>query len=189
MHKQFRWAMLVVFSCFVYVLSIQSVSAVSPDLVISQVQTHTISVVSTSASDELVELYNNSISDVDITGWCIYYGQGTIVTSSSPRALTCFNASNLGSDDKVMVTARSYILLVSKAFADIRPGFGYDALFSNGLVDNDRWISINDRNGTTVDLVEWNGNGLTSMTAEGGKTAPSNTTTQLIQRKTISPGL
>lgn len=189
MRKRAWWIMLAIFSFTVCGLIVQNVSAISSSLVVSQVQTHTISIVSTSASDELVELYNNSTSDTDITGWCVYYGQGAIVTLSSPRSLTCFNTSVTESDDKVMVAAQSYILLVSKAFADIRPGFGYDALFSNGLVDNDRWVLLRDKAGQTIDLVEWNGNGITSLTAEGGKTALSNTTTQLVQRKTASPGI
>ena len=144
---------------------------------------------STAASDELIEIYNNADVDIDITGWCIAYGEavGGVITSS--RDLTCFMPSIDRSGDRVMISPRSTIVLVSKAFADGHPGFAYDSVFSNGLVDSGRWISIRDASGTIIDLVEWSGNGVTSLYAEGGKTAVSPTTTQLIQRKQISTGI
>lgn len=143
---------------------------------------------STAASDELIEIYNNSDADVDITGWCIAYGEAVSGIVTSSRDLTCFMPSNDPSDDRVMISPHSTIVLVSKAFADGHPGFVYDSVFSNGLVDSGRWISIRDASGMIIDLVEWSGNGIVSLYAEGGKTAVSPTTSQLIQRKQISPG-
>lgn len=183
MHKRYVVAMLAVSIVAVGGLSVKNVSAISQNLVISQVQTR--SLTSTSASDELVELYNNSDSDINITNWCLHYGEsGTLMPT---KTLSCFKASSEATDDKVMIKARSCILLVSKAFADSHPGFSYDAIFSNGLTDSDRWVSLRN-NGTVVDAVEWSGNGILSITAEGAKTAPSPTSTQLIQRKVTTDG-
>jgi len=184
MRKLFGVAVLAI-SVVVCGLSIQNASAVSPNLVISRVQTKSLS--GGSASQELVEIYNNSDSDTDITKWCIEYGQKAVdlitVDPLATSSLTCFNSSR-GGDDKVLVSGRSTILLISKVMNDIYPLLGYDTVFNSGLADNDRWIRIKNIDSTIVDKVEWSGaGGVVSISAEGGKTAPAQTSTLIIQRK------
>jgi len=182
MRKRIVVAMLALFFMAIYGSTAKSAFAISQNIVISQIQTR--SLTSTSASDELVELYNNSDSDIDITDWCLNYGESG--TTTATKTLSCFSAID-GTSNRVMATARSYVLLVSKGFADSHSGFKYDAIFSSGLSDSDRWISLVNH-GTVVDKVEWSGNGVASTTAEGLKTAPSPTSTQLIQRKILESG-
>lgn len=189
MRKRFVVAMLATFSCIFFGLDVHNVAAVSADIVISRVQTK--SLTGGSASQELVELYNNSDSDTDITDWCVEYGQKSIdMVTLDPLAssvLACFQAP-AGGDSKLMVSARSPILLISKTLNEQYPMLGYDAIFNSGLADTDRWLRVKNASHAIVDKVEWSGSGSSlSVSAEGGKTAPSQTTTLLIQRKISLP--
>ena len=182
MHKQYVFAIFVAI-WFCVILSAQHSSALSTGLVISQVQTR--SLYGGSASEELIEIYNNSNADIDITNWCVKYGStGTTVPT---KTLTCFNHSVPKAGNYVFLSKRSPAVLISKTFTDLYPNFGYDSVFSSGLRDSDRWVSISDATGAVIDIVEWGTVGLSS-TAEGNVATVLPLASQLIQRKMVTPG-
>jgi len=181
MHKLYGFAALSIIFVSV-LLNVQYVDALGAGVVVSQVQTR--SLTGGSASEELLEIYNNSDADVDVTNWCMKYG--SIGSSNPTKTLACFEHSVPDAGNYVFLPKRSAAVLISKAFADKYPKFGYDLIFSSGLSDSERWVSLVDQNTLIVDMVEW-GTNVASTTAEGGKEAVPPTSTQLIQRKLISP--
>ena len=160
----------------------QSVGA-SSGVVISQVQTRSLR--EDRASEELIELYNNSDIDIDITNWSLNYGSSGSIAVTRQLANFVPVLSVFGA--RTFIPARKSVLLVSKAFAEQYSDFGYDFIFSDVLVDIDRWISIVDDDKKSVDTVEW-GTSVASFIAEGGQAAVSPTSSQLIQRKLLIPG-
>lgn len=151
----------------------------SATLVISEVQTRTV----TSASEEFIELYNTSIDPVDVTHWCLQYR-----TPTSSSGIACIEPTRLGSDDRVFVQATSAIFFASKTYQTIHALAGLDAVFSIGLSEaNNRAVVILDSEGAVIDAVEWSGSsgGLIATLGEGGLSAPTPTTTQLLGRRSI----
>lgn len=171
----------------VSVLTAQPLYATSHNLVISQAQTKSLN--GGLASEELVEIYNNSDVDVNITDWCVKYGSAGSVTPS--KTLVCFKHTDPVTGNYVFLPARSYLVLVSNTFKDRYPNFGYDFTFSGGMVDSERWLSIFDNSNNIVDKVQWGD--FASETADELSTAETKTAAlpaelQLLQRKTLADG-
>lgn len=124
-------------------------------LVISQVLTGT----EASSAHELIELYNNSDSDADVTNWCILY-----YSSSLTERSVCFvPQAQIGYH--VIFPARSYVVLVSSSFASAHPGFVYDGtLASNGLAESVGKVVVQDTTKNQIDAVGW---GSLAVPAEG----------------------
>ncbi|NCQ54057.1 hypothetical protein COV88_02470 [Candidatus Saccharibacteria bacterium CG11_big_fil_rev_8_21_14_0_20_41_19] len=189
MHKLYVFTVFLSF-LFAVFFNIQPSYAVGENIVFSQIQTR--SIVGGKASEELIEIYNNSDVDVDVTNWSVTYGAtgaldpltGNLVPT---KTLVHFEHSVPVVGNFVVIPKRSSILLVSKAFADSDPKFEYDYIFSSGISDNGRWLSLADDDGLAIDTVEWGTDGI-SVTAEGGQAALAPTENQLIQRKMIAPG-
>jgi len=163
-------------------ITVQSVGA-SSGIVISQVQTRSLR--GGGVSEELVEIYNNSDIDINITNWSLDYGSSDNTTAT--KQLAHFMPASSGVGNYTFIPGRKSVLLVSKTFAEQYPDFGYDFIFSDGLVDTSRWISIVDGDKKLVDTVEW-GTSVLPFIAEGKQAALSPTSTQLIQRKLLVPG-
>lgn len=180
---KFRFVVVVCAMSIMSVLNSSYVLAASNNLVVSQVQTR--SLTGGTAYEELIEVYNNSDLDIDITNWCLKYGSTGNPTPTKP--LVCFTHSTPLIGNYVFIPGHSSILTISKAFADAFPGFGHDLLFSSGISDNERWISISDNNNLVVDMVEWGTAGF-STTAEGNMASVAPNSSQIIQRKMINPG-
>lgn len=181
--RKFSIFIIFIFSCLFCVdIFSGAVSAISSNLVFSQVQTR--SLTSDSAYEELIEIYNNSDNDVDISNWLLQYG--TSGDLKPTKTLVTFNT--ISANSRLYLTKRSAMLLLSKSSIADYPKFGYDFSFSSGLADNQRWLSLVDESGNTVDLVEWS-ELVNSLTAEGGRAAIIPTSSYLIQRKLISPGI
>ena len=186
MYKLYIFVVLVIVMT-TSILTTQPLYAVSQNLVISQVQTNSLD--GGSALEELVEIYNNSDVDVNITDWCVKYGSAGSTTPS--KTLVCFKHTQPVTGNYVFLPARSYIVLVSNTFKDKYPDFGYDFTFPGGMVDDERWLSINNSSNNIVDTVQW-GN-FASETADELSTAETKTAalpaeSQLLQRKTLTDG-
>jgi len=166
-------------SAFLFSNNLQA-NAANNNVVISQVQTRSLS--GGSASDELIEIFNNSDVDVDVTDWCVEYGaSGSFVATKS---LACIKPTTVDVGNSVILPARSYILLISKSMNDVSPNLVADIVFASGISDSGRWVSIVNKSHEIIDLVEWSSTN--SITAEGGKAAAVNLSTNLLQRKTIN---
>src|SRR5690606_13026843 len=76
---------------------------------------------------ELIELFNNSDSEVDVTGWCTH-----IYSANSIERSTCLTTSSLS--HRLVLPARANIILVSNSYASAYPGFMYDGLFSSNYL-------------------------------------------------------
>lgn len=186
MHKLISLALLV---CTLISLSILSADALASGVVISQVQTGNLN--GGSKSEELIELYNNSDNDVDVTGWCMNYGN-TGSTTPTRSDFVCVNHTEPRAGNYVFLPQRSSVLLISKVYSETYPDFKYDSIFSNLLSDSGRWISLVDKNKVPVDKVEWRASDDTlgiSSTAEGGLATSYLGKSQFIQRKMTDVGV
>lgn len=171
MHKRFVIALLAV-SLVVCGLSVQNASGISPDIVINQVQTGP----SGSASNEFIELYNNSSADVEITNWCLYYASAT--STLKGNVLVCFAPT--GSSDQLYLPAHSSLFAISNQLATAQPSLGYDFKFSSVLASTAGHIRLLTQGGVEVDKVGW---GAAALAAEGASPAAVPTTSKVLQRK------
>ncbi len=184
MFRLLRYA--IILATLTAVISSLDLRATSGNIVISQVQTRSLN--SSSLSEELVELYNNSDQDIDITNWCLKYGLANNLTESLepvPKPSSTVKCFNIESSQFLFLPARSYMVLVSSVFSANYPAFGYDFEFKATLSDNNRWLAIYDDSNQIIDLVEW-GDADESTTAEGGRAAELPIAGNLIQRIWLS---
>jgi hypothetical protein len=91
-----------------------------------------------SASDEFVELYNNSPVDINLNGWGMYYKSSTGKTWTKRASFA----------QNTVVHAHDYFLLASsRADADLT--------MTAGMSQTSGVIQIKDNNDTTIDLIGW----------------------------------
>jgi hypothetical protein len=95
---------------------------------------------STNASDEFVELYNSSGSDIDLSGWQISYKSATGTTWTKKLLI----------DSGKIIRSNQYFLAASITQAD--------AKLSSGLSQTGGNLRITDKSGNVVDQLAW-GNG------------------------------
>ncbi len=172
MHKLYVYVLFItlcVAGCFVFSADTY---AASQTIVISEVQVGT----AASASNELIELYNNSDTAVDMTDWCVYYASASSLTNGSK--LACFVAS--GPAVHVFLPARTYALAVSTQFSTANPTFGSDIKFSATLSGVAGHVRVLNAQGVEIDKIGW---GATAIAAEGSAPAMVPTNTTLLQRK------
>lgn len=152
-------------------------SAVSPSIVISQVQTGGAG--SDAAKQEFIELFNNSVSDVDVTGWCVTYSSAN---NGSQSQVGCLGAP---ASVSVWLKAGSYITFASTAF-EAATGYKGDVLFmyNGGLAATAGHVRVIDAAGEEVDKLAWGAAASPETTAataaDGGK---------VLQRKQASPAI
>jgi len=154
-------------SLIIVVLSSYPLGALSNNLVISQIK------VGNSSSNRLIEIYNNSVEPIDITGWCLYYSSPN---NTLPYTnLGCIVGSNPSTYE--FITGRSYIL-----FASTQPGITADITVSSGLGNGTSGHAyLYDSSGNEVDRVGWG-------TAINPETQPIVLdSTKVIERKSDSP--
>lgn len=130
------------------------------------------------ANQELIELYNNSDNYVDITDWCVYY-----YSASLSERFVCFNAlDEIGY--RLVLPARSYVILVSNAWATAHQDFEYDAtIASNGLAEEQGKVVLRDKIGQLIDAVGW---GKLATPAEGQTVVLTPTRGDVLARRMIS---
>lgn len=163
MHKLYVFALLPI-TLLVSLLTVQYSHAISTNLVISQIRA------GNSATNRLIEIYNNSDVPVDITSWCLYYSSPSN-TFSSPN-LGCFENANLSVH--IFINARSFALLASA-----QTGLLADIVLTSGLGSGvSGHVYLMDSAGNEVDRVGW---GL-AVNAEANHPVPLDAT-KVIERK------
>lgn len=166
MHKLFLLAGLI--TLFVaFVLNVQHVTAVSQNVVISQIKA------GNSASSRLVELYNNSSFAVDVTNWCVYY---TPPSDSSRTNVGCF----VDTDPKlhIFLPGHSFALLAST-----QTGISADIVLNLGLGTGSGGHVYLINHDNEVDRVGWQSGSLIATNPEGH--AVTITDTKVIERQFV----
>jgi hypothetical protein len=154
MHK--RSLLLIILSVAIVVFGGAHAYAASPNVVISQVQLGDLA----SASNELIELYNNSDSAVDITGWCLYYASANSMTNGSK--LGCMTTATTATH--ILLPAKTYALAVSTQLASNNPSMNGDIKFSATLSGTAGHVRLLNSESVEIDKIGW---GATALSPEG----------------------
>lgn len=152
---------------------VQPSSAISSDIVISQVQAGASSGTG-AATQEFITIYNNSPASVDITNWCLHSNSGEI-GCLKPEA----------SNETIYLKPQAYALVVSATFLithpeSVLPVVSYDVVYpvknanSGSIVGGSDMVRLVDGGGNEKDAISW------SSTLSGG---------QLLSRKASTPGV
>lgn len=150
-------------------------------VVISQLQTGN----SLSASNEAVELYNNTDEDQDITDWCVRYTSSSSQTlQSTPRY--CFVADT--EQIRIFFAARSYISIATDGYASMDELELDGRLLGSGMAGSGGHIKLVDADEMTIDMLGWG----TAIFSEGfvvslNPAPPAPTSSQVLMRRAISP--
>ncbi len=129
------------------------------------------------ATQEFVEIYNNSASPVDITGWCAYYASSNNSVTTKPGCLSAPDSST-----KLWLRAGGYALFVSNEYKTAHEVTA-DVSFAGGMSADGGHVRLFDASGTEIDRLGW---GTASNPETIASAAPSNT--KSLQRKTIQTG-
>ncbi len=146
-------SLLLAISQFVVGVNVPTAYGIpSSELVIS----HVITGESISSSSELVAIYNNSATDIDMTGYCI--------RNKSNAIITCVQAET---NTTVYIRSHSYLTFASSIFAanhNYVPDTSYSS--SNAIQVGGDIVSLIDRQGSEIDKVMWgtSGGGISSVT-------------------------
>lgn len=144
MHKLHIIILLIILSLG-FVFFSENTFAISVDVVISKVQLGD----ENSAKNELIELFNNSDSTIDITGWCVNYQSSSL----SEYKLVCLDSSDIGAH--LFLPSQASLLLVSDNFLLSNEDFGYDFNFSPKLSGSAGYLILVDSEGTEIDKLSW----------------------------------
>lgn len=121
------------------------------EVVISQVQFG--GAASGTATQEFVELYNNTDHPVDVTGWCVTYSSASDQTQREISCLRPIDISTL-----LYLDAHSYLLFVSPEYLATKGEmFVYDAEFSStsGMSGVSGHVRVVDGQGIERDRLAW----------------------------------
>lgn len=156
--------------------NIDPAESVTPKIVISQIQTSSFD----SKTEELIEIYNNSDEDIDVTDWCI---KKASATGASYATLKCLKDISPGSS--IILYARSCLIGISTDYQNKYPNAEYSFTFSAGLSDVGGRVVLLDENGQSVDLVAW---GEGTLDAEGESPILVDTSAQgiLFKRRSVT---
>jgi len=165
MRKRFWVAMLAVLA-MVLTLCLQNASAISPNIVLSQLQLGN----ALSASNEFVELYNNASSDTEITNWCLYYASASSTQIGSK--LGCFTPEN--DSLHLYLPSHSFSFAISTVLGTAQPTLGSDLKFAATLSGTAGHVRVVNSVGGEVDKVGWGSTALSpetlfTLTAPVGK--------------------
>ncbi|HUO61994.1 MAG TPA: lamin tail domain-containing protein [Candidatus Bathyarchaeia archaeon] len=130
------------------------------------------------ATQEFVEIYNNSSSVVDVTGWCLYYISSSGQTTTK---LSCLKAPDALT--KLLLKAGGYATFVSNEYKTATGASG-DAYFAGAIAATAGHVKILDSNGTEMDRLGW-GSAIGPEAAAAA--APANG--KSLQRKAAASGL
>ena len=170
MHKRFVVAMLA-FLFIVFGLSFQNASAISPNIVLSQLQLGN----AASASNEFIEIYNNADSDTEITNSCLYYASATSNLIGSK--LGCFVPEN--DSLHLYLPTHAFAFGISTVLSTAQPTLGSDLKFSATLSGTAGHVRLIDSLGSEIDKVGW---GTTAISPETLYTATA-PVGKVLQRK------
>ncbi|MDN5275494.1 MAG: hypothetical protein JWN33_143 [Candidatus Saccharibacteria bacterium] len=164
MHRLWVGVMVVV-AAHVYGLGISNVHAEAGNVVISQIKPANIS------TARLIELYNNSTSPTEITGWCVFYSSAS---NLSLAQATCFNGTSVA--EHLFLPSYSSLLVASAELNIVS-----DSVLVIGLgTGTAGHIYLKDASGQERDRVGWG----TAVNPEGGIPATIGTT-KVIERKGV----
>ena len=136
---------LFVFVFFMSFLGLQQVNAAGQGIVISRVQLEN----SASANNELVQIYNNSPDDIDITNWYLQY----VRTSGTTVNLAYFNGKT--KDSRVFIPGHSAVLATSTEYANETVPVVGDISFSGVLSGDGGYVRLLDNDKSEIDKVGW----------------------------------
>lgn len=108
---------------------------------------------SLSASDEIISVYNNAVSDVEVTGWCLYYASAA--TTGNGTKLLCLTPQD--TSDHIFLPSHRAATFVSKQHVTNWPNTLYDGLFSSTLATTGGQVRLLDAFSNEVDKVGWGG--------------------------------
>lgn len=165
---------VLVVMCLLPSLSPAQVSAANEKVIITQLQLGGSG--SGTASQEYLEVVNDSVEDVDITGWCLYYASAS--SSTIGAKLSCMNTAD--PHTRVMLTAGGSLTAATQEFAATHPDIVTDISFNAGLSGTGGHVRLVDDAAVLVDLVGWG----TAAYPEGSAvlSPPAGTT---LQRKIV----
>lgn len=104
------------------------------------------------ASSELIELFNASYSEIDVTDWCVQYASAA---GASFASRSCIVSEQGGAETRVILPARSYVVLVTDDFMVASSEFMRDGKLSGSMADAGGRIRLVDALGNVVDLLGW----------------------------------
>ena len=158
--------------------TVQYSYAISKNIVISQIQLGN----STSASNEFIEIYNNSPTDTEITNWCLYYASATSTQNGSKMACFLVDSDNI----HLYLSGYSSAFAISNQLSTAMPNLGSDIKFSATLSGTAGHVRLIDNGGLEIDKVGW---GSTAVSAEGFSPAITPSAGKVLGRKTISTNI
>ena len=176
MHKLYVFAFFII-ATLVSLLIVQPAQAISNNLVISQVQIGS----ETSATDEFIEIYNGSSSDIEITNWCLYYASASSSLFGSKMA--CFLPQN--NSVHLFLPAYSTVFAISNELSAKIPELKSDIKFSATLSGSGGHVRLLNSSGVGIDKVGWG----TAVSAEGAKPAIVPLSGQILSRKIIDASI
>ncbi|MCX6728323.1 MAG: lamin tail domain-containing protein [Candidatus Saccharibacteria bacterium] len=177
MHKLYVVGLLF-FSLLLTLVLMQPAHAISPNIVISQLQLGSVA----SASNEFIELYNNSTSDSEVTNWCLYYASAG--STQIGNKMTCFTPDN--ENTHLYIPGRTFSFAISNQLSIYQTSLGSDFKFSAALSGTAGHVRLIDSGGLEVDKIGW---GSTAVSAEGLKPAVVPATGKVLSRKIIAGNL
>lgn len=140
----------------------------SPSIVISQVQAGAVG----AATQEFVSLFNNSSNDVNVSGWCL-----TNKSVSTVKFACVADTANIA----VFIRPHSHMTIASDAFSSAR-NYQPDVKFtttnqtSGSIVGGGDTLSVIDKNGTTIDSMNWTSSLAAGSLYQRGETSPGSGT-------------
>ncbi len=134
---------------------IQGTSAVSPNIIISQVQSGALSTevsitTEVTATKEFISIYNNSVDRVDITDWCL--------TNKVGVPFACFTPTS--AYETLHLSSFGYATISSDSFST-QHGYLGDVVYpttnhsSGSITAGSDTITLIDANGSAIDAVSW----------------------------------
>lgn len=135
----------IVTSIAVTFIFVPNISATNSDVMISQIQLGDLS----SASNEFIEIYNNSTNEINVTDWCLKYQSSSLVS----RQLVCFNSDGINS--QLILPAYSYALAVSKELVTSDSPIIGDFSFSATLSATAGYVKLFDNLQNEIESVGW----------------------------------
>ena len=143
----FTFFLSLVLGSTISVLKFSPASAVSSSTVIMQLQTA--GAVSNTSSEEIIVLYNLSVSDLNITGWCLEYSSGA--NGVTFTKLSCVDTAD--AQTELWVKSGGYVSFGTNEFKT--KNFTPDFLFNAGLAATGGHLRLVDSSGLEIDRVSW----------------------------------
>lgn len=101
------------------------------------------------SQQEFIEIYNNSIQDIQVTNWCLYYNNtAQVICFVPPDTQTQLYITSHGS---ILVTSSQFLL----ANQNVTPDFSFSSNFTTNIPGTNGSIKLTDEGGQVVDRLGW----------------------------------